>query len=104
MVGDTPVKPSKLLFAAIALLFLGSLRPDMGWASKVAILVVGEVTATPTPGQIEVNHHVYRVQKASAADKSLKGVSVGQKVDLILDGPVDGTTTSVLSINRHIDK
>jgi hypothetical protein len=104
MVGDTSVKPSKLFFAAIVVLFLGSLRPDMGWATKIAILVVGEVTATPTPGQIEVNHQVYRVQKSSAADKSLKGVTVGQKVDVVLDGPVDGETTSVLSIKRHIDK
>jgi len=98
------VKPSKLFFAAIVFLLLGSLRPDMGWASKVAILVVGEVTATATPGQVEVNHQVYRVQKGSAADKSLKAITVGQKVDVVLDGPVDAKTTSVLSIKRHIDK
>jgi hypothetical protein len=47
---------------------------------------------------------VYRVQKGSAADKSLKAITVGQKVDVVLDGPVDAKTTSVLSIKRHIDK
>jgi hypothetical protein len=98
------MKPNKCLFAAAAFLLLGSLRPEMGWATKIAILVVGEVTATPTPGQIEVNHQVYRVMRASAADQSVHSIRVGQKVELVLDGPADGKSTSVQSIKLHIDK
>ena len=95
------MKPNTLICAAAAIMMTAGLQPGIGWATKVATLVVGEVTATPTAGQIEVNHKVYRVIKASTADKSLRGIGVGQKVDLVLDGPPDSKTASVVSVKLH---
>lgn len=95
------MKPSSLLCAAAAIMMIAGLNPRIGWATKVATLVVGEVTATPASGQIEVDHKVYRVIKASTADKSLRGIGVGQKVDLVLDGPADSKTASVVSVKVH---
>ena len=95
------MKLSTWLCTAAAIAMIAGLQPQIGWATKVATVVVGEVTATPASGQIEVNHKVYRVIKESAADKSLRGIGVGQKVDLVLDGPADSKTASVISVKLH---
>jgi len=95
------MKPNTLLRAAAAIIIVAGLRPQLGWATKPATLVVGEVTATPTSGQIEVNHRVYQVQKTSTPAKSLTGIGIGQKVDLVLDGPPDSKTATVISVKPH---
>jgi len=95
------MKPNTLLRAAAAIIIIAGLQPEIGWATKIATLVVGEVTATPTSGQIEVDHRIYQVKKPSTPNKSLRAIGVGQKVDLVLDGPPDSKTASVISIKLH---
>jgi hypothetical protein len=56
------MKPNTLLRAAAAIIMIAGLQPEIGWATKLATLVVGEVTATPTSGQIEVDHRIYQVK------------------------------------------
>jgi hypothetical protein len=94
------MKPNTLLRAAAAIIMIAGLQPEIGWATKLSTLVVGEVTATPTSGQIEVDHRIYQVKKPSTPNKSLH-IGVGQKVDLVLDGPPDSKTASVISIKLH---
>ncbi|HXO57825.1 MAG TPA: hypothetical protein VN866_14980 [Mycobacterium sp.] len=50
-------------------------------------------------GTIEVDHHSYQVKANSAAAKALSSFYVGEKVDMVMDGPPGGT--AVISIAQH---
>jgi hypothetical protein len=77
------------------------LHPTVGWSTRAyAALITGSVTAAPSNGTIEVDHHTYQVQANSSAAKVLSSLYVGEAVDMVLDGP-PGTTPVVISIKQH---
>jgi hypothetical protein len=77
--------------------------PNVGWSTRVpGRLVTGQVTSTPTSGQIEVDHRLYRVKAGTAADKNLHKFHLSQMVDLELDAPVATKSNEVVSIAAHV--
>ena len=91
-----------LVFSAAALGF--SLQPGAVWAARAyATAVNGTITAAPSSSSrtIEIDHKVYHVRANTAAAKLLAGLYVGEKVDLILDGPPNGASQEVVSIQPH---
>ncbi len=72
------------------------------WASRpLGTTISGGITATPTAGRIEVDHRGYKIKTNAPADKNFRGFSVGQMVDLVLDGPANSPNTSVIVIAAH---
>ena len=88
-----------LTISAVALgLFL---QPNIGWSTRAyAPAITGTVTAAPSSGTIEVDHHSYPVKAGSAAAKVLVSLYVGETIDMIVDGP-PGTTPEVIMISEH---
>jgi hypothetical protein len=76
------------------------LQPQAGWATRVVGAVTGEVTATPSQGQIEVAHRIYHIKPNSPAGKELQSVHTGQVVDLIFEA-ASGSEAEVVSISPH---
>lgn len=96
------MKLVKLRFVVGAGIVTLALQMPAAWASRpIGSAVSGEVTATPTSGRIQVAHHVYRIKVNSPADKNFRSFNQGQLVDLILDGPPDSQSSSVLVIAAH---
>jgi hypothetical protein len=58
------------------------------------------VTAAPSSGSIEVDHHSYPVKPGSAAAAVLNSMYVGETVDIIVDGPPGGAAQVVI-IRQH---
>lgn len=89
----------KLAGTAIALgLFL---QPTVGWSSRAySPMVTGTVTAAPSSGAIEIDHHTYHVKPNSAAAKAMVSIYVGEMVDMVMDGPPNGAS-EVISIMQH---
>jgi hypothetical protein len=95
------MKLVKLKLAISAVVLGLSLHPTVGWSTRAyAALVTGSVTAAPSNGTIEVDHHTYQVQPNSSAAKTLSSLYVGETVDMVLDGP-PGTTPVVISVKEH---
>ena len=88
-----------LNFGALALgLYL---QPNIGWSTRVyAPAITGTVTASPSSATIEVDHRSYHVRANSAAAKALGSLYVGEKVDVVVDGPPGGPV-EVISIVQH---
>ena len=86
---------------AIGAVALGlCLQPNIGWTTRVyAAVITGTVTAVSS-GTIDVDHHSYQVKANSAAAKALSSFYVGEKVDMVMDGPPGGT--AVISIAQHL--
>jgi hypothetical protein len=81
------------------LMLVGVLAASPGWGSRVFTdTVSGQITATPISDVIEVDHHVYRVKRGSNAAESLHEFAEGQKVQLVLDGPIESNASEVLFI------
>jgi hypothetical protein len=87
------------LVAAIALGV--SLQPTIGWSTRAySQVVTGTVTAAPSSGTIEVDHRSYHVKPNSVAAKAMVSIYVGETVDMVMDGPPNGTS-EVISIVQH---
>ncbi len=88
-----------LVVASIALgVFL---QPTPGWSSRAySQVVTGTVTASPSSGTIEIDHHLYQVKPNSAASKAMVSIYIGEAVDVVMDGPPNGTA-EVISIMQH---
>lgn len=87
------------LVAAIALGV--SLQPTIGWSTRAySQVVTGTVTAAPSSGTIEVDHRSYHVKPNSVAAKAIVSIYVGETVDMVMDGPPNGTS-EVISIVQH---
>jgi hypothetical protein len=85
------------LIAALGVLSV--LSAGAAWSTRVFNdHVLGQVTATPSSGQIEVGQHVYHIRKSSSADQTFRNFSPGQMVDLLMDGPVENATSQVIAI------
>jgi len=77
------------------------LQPNIGWSTRAfAPAITGTVTAAPSSGTIEVDHHSYPVKAGSAAAKALISLYVGEIIDMIVDGPPGGTV-EVIIITQH---
>ncbi len=77
------------------------LQPTVSWSSRAYTQVVtGTVTAAPSSSTIEIDHHSYAVKPNSAAAKAMVSIYVGEMVDMVMDGPPNGTS-EVISIMQH---
>jgi hypothetical protein len=75
------------------------LAPCVGWSTRVPDgMVSGEITSLPSSSQIEVAHQRYRIKEDSAASKKARDVAVGQRVQLILNGPASDPKSQVVAI------
>jgi hypothetical protein len=88
----------KLTAAIAAALFL---QPNIGWSTRhYAPMTTGTITAAPSSGTIEIDHHTYRVRPNSTAAKALVSLYVGEIVDIVTDGP-PGAAVEVIMITQH---
>jgi hypothetical protein len=87
-----------VLFAAAATLALG-LAPGTALANKVIYNVSGEVTTVPIGHSITVNGRTYRIAAGSPAERQVNGVIRGERVQVILDGPVASRSTKAVAIH-----
>jgi hypothetical protein len=88
--------------AAVLWLMLGGAGSNAAFGARAqGAVVTGQVTATVTAGQIEVDRRTYRIKADSPAAHSMHGVHVGQVVDLEFDGPVVTPAAQVISIAPH---
>jgi hypothetical protein len=95
------MKLGKLTLAVAAIALGVSLQPTLGWSSRAySQVVTGTVTASPSSGTIEVDHHTYQVRPNSAASKAMVSIYVGETVDMVMDGPPNGTA-QIISIMQH---
>jgi hypothetical protein len=95
------MKLGKLKVWVTAFALVACLGPKFGWSTHLVGGITGQVTATPVEGEIEIDHHVYRVAANSPAEKALHDFSAGLTVDVVLDGPAANSTSRVVSITRH---
>jgi hypothetical protein len=86
---------------AVAGMALGlCLQPTIGWSARhYSQVVTGTVTA-PLSGAIEVDHQSHPIKKSSAASKAYLTIFVGERVDVVMDGPPN-SATEVISIIKH---
>jgi hypothetical protein len=77
------------------------LQPNIGWSTRVyAPAITGTITASPSSGTVEIDHRSYHVKANSGAAKALSSFYVGEKVDIVVDGPPGGAV-EVISIVQH---
>ncbi len=95
------MKLAKLSLAVAAIALGVCLQPTLGWSSRAySQVVTGTVTASPSSGTIEVDHHTYPVKPNSPASKAMVSIYIGETVDMVMDGPPNGTI-QVISIMQH---
>ena len=88
--------------AVIALCSAIALMSAPAWATRaVAATVTGQVTATPSSSQIEVDHHVYLIQQNTPAAKGYRNFYTGDSVDLTLERQTTQNEPTVISIVKH---
>jgi hypothetical protein len=98
------MKKSKLSFACGALALGLSLQPGTSWSSRAYTAALsGTITAQPSSssGTLEIDRKVYHVKANTAAAKLLSSLYVGEVIDVILDGPPNGVSKEVISIQKH---
>jgi len=94
-----PLKRALSIAAAVAAL---SLAPAIGWGTRVfPDQLSGTLTATPASDTIEVDHRIYHVKPGSLAAQELRGLYEGQRVEVVLDGPPAGKSSTVVKITLH---
>lgn len=92
-------KPRVRHLLLIAPALLAGVAPDLALSTHaLAAPVAGQITAAPSSGEVEVDHHAYRIKLHSSAETTAPTLSVGQKVSLILDGPANDSRSSVIGI------
>lgn len=95
------MKSVKLSLAGTAIALGLFLQPTVGWTTRAySPMVTGTVTAAPSSSAIEIDHHTYQVKPNSAAAKAMISIYVGEVVDMVMDGPPNGTS-QVISIMQH---
>ncbi|MGD0501948.1 MAG: hypothetical protein ABSD02_04355 [Steroidobacteraceae bacterium] len=95
------LRPSLLSCLLIAPALIAGMSPDRAFGSHaLAQPIVGQITASPTSTEIEVNHHPYHIKAHSPAEKTSPTLNVGQKVSLILDGPSGDAKSNVIGISN----
>ena len=96
------MKPGKYpLIAATAAVML-CLQSASVWATRaVGATVTGQITASPSPTQVEIAHHVYRIQPNSPAATTARSFFLGQTVDAMLSTPGVNAEPEVVSLVLH---
>ncbi len=96
------LRPGLLSCLLIAPALILGLAPGRAFsAHALSQPIVGQITASPTSTEIEVNHHPYKIKANSPAAKTSPTLTVGQKVSLILDGPSGDVRASVIGIGTE---
>lgn len=89
-----------LITATAAVVFC--LQSASVWAIRpVGATVTGQITASPSPSQIEIAHHLYRIEANSPAAKAARSFFLGQTVDAILSNPGTNSSPQVVSLVLH---
>jgi hypothetical protein len=89
------------LIAATAAVML-CLQSASVWATRaVGVTVTGQITASPSPTQVEIAHHVYRIQANSPAANTARSFFLGQTVDATLSNPGVNAEPEVVSLVLH---
>jgi hypothetical protein len=89
------------LIAATAAIAL-CLQSASVWATRaVGVTVTGQITASPSPTQIEIAHHVYQIEPNSPAANAARSFFLGQTVDAILSTPGINAQPQVVSLVLH---
>jgi hypothetical protein len=96
------MKHAKLaLVSAVFAVALG-LQTGTGWATQaLGALITGEITASPSPTQIEIAHRVYHIKAHSPAAAAARSFYLGQVVDVTLDKPAINAQPEVVSVAPH---
>jgi hypothetical protein len=92
------MKHGKLWLAMAASVIGLALQPPTG---AVGAKVTGQVTATPSGVQIEVDHHVYHIKANTPAAKAYRNFYNGDTVDLMLEHAATLSESTVVSIVKH---
>ena len=95
------MKYLKVVLSSSVLTLLICAIPTVGWSTRAVVMVSGEVTATPSFSQIEVAHRAYHIKGGSKAAEQAPHLSLGQAVDLILDGPASNPSAEIIAILAH---
>ena len=98
------MKLSKMSLVLGALALGMSLRPGVSSASRAySPAVSGTITAQPssTSRTLEIDRKIYHVKANTAAATMLNSLYVGEVIDVILDGPPNGASQEVISIQQH---
>ena len=89
------------LIAATAAVML-CLQSGSVWAIRaVGITVTGQITASPSPTQIEIAHHLYQIEPNSPAANAARSFFLGQTVDAVLSNPGTNAEAQVVSLVLH---
>jgi hypothetical protein len=95
------MKLGKLTLTVAAIALGLCLQPTVSWSTRhYSQVVTGTVTATLSSSTVEVDHQSYAIKKNSAAAKAFTTIFVGEKVDVVMDGPPNGAS-EVISIIKH---
>jgi hypothetical protein len=96
------MKLGKLSLLASIFAFALSLQPMAAWATKMpGGTVTGQITASPSPTQIEIAHTLYQIQPNSPAASVARSFFLGQTVDAILSDPGSGGQPEVVALTAH---
>ena len=64
--------------------------------------VTGQITASPSPTQIEIEHTLYPIQPNSPAASAARSFYLGQTVDAILSDAGSGGKPQVVALSVHV--
>jgi hypothetical protein len=97
------MKLGKLSLAASIFAIALSLQPISASATRMlGATVTGQITASPSPTQIEIGHTLYHIQPNSPAASAARSFYVGQTVDAILSDPGSGGRPEVVALTAHV--
>jgi len=97
------MKLGKLSLAASVFAFALSLQPISALATKMlGATVTGQITASPSPTQIEIAHKLYQIQPNSPAASAARSFFLGQTVDAVLSDPGVGGQPEVVALTAHV--
>jgi hypothetical protein len=96
------LKTLKTYLAAGAALLALCLASGSALASiLIAPSVSGHITAISGVSAVTVDGHLYIIRAGSPAVSQIAQFTVGQVVDIYLDGPATTSASEVIGINQH---
>jgi len=70
-------------------------------AVRALTIITGTMTAPASSSRVEVDGKVYLLAQGSNTAESLKGLTTGMLVDVMLDGPANEPASRVVAVARH---
>ena len=70
-------------------------------AVRALTIITGTMTAPASSTRVEVDGKVYLLSQESNTAATLKGLTTGMLVDVILDGPANEPGSRVVAVTRH---